>query len=1127
MKHLSFRTRRIMAVIIPLIFSAAEYSSGQDLKLFEPVLPKKSGIQFKNSITETVDYNALTHENMYNGGGVAVGDINNDGLDDIYFVSNMNLNKLYINQGDLKFKDITASAGVSGRPGWKTGVTMVDINGDNLLDIYLCYCGKGNVDSRRNQLFINKGNLKFEEKAGEYGLDDPTYSTLGAFFDYDLDGDLDMFLLATNVKVIRGLEFEQARTTNDPYAGDKLFRNDGERFTDVTEEAGIISNGLGYGLGVAISDLNKDGWPDIYITNDYIEPDYLYINNHNGTFTNRLTEQLLHISQSAMGNEINDFNNDTWPDIFTADMLPADNRRIKLLYGPENYMEYALMVMEGFYHSSMRNMLQLNNQNGTFSEIGQMAGVSNTDWSWAPPFADFDNDGWKDLFVTNGYFRDYTDRDFLKLKFDYYTQKGESRTQADTFYLVSFMKSTPVHNYIFRNNKDLTFTDKSMEWGFGKRIFSNGAAWSDLDTDGDLDLVVSNQNETASLFRNMIRESGNPANYVSIRLTGEGKNTRGLCSKVYVYTRDGVQYQEQMPSRGYQSCTSTTLLFGLAGDEEIDSIRVDWPGGKTTLLKNVQANRIIEISQAEAAAEVKVEVEVEVKAEAEVEGKGEVEPSHEIPEKGIFKLIESPVKYTHTEYGSNDFSRQPLLTYMPSICGPVMAAADVNGDKLDDIYVGGVRENPGALFIQSADGSFRASPDFVFAPDVFCTDAGALFFDADGDGDQDLYVVSGGYHDYGRGNKALQDRLYINNGSGIFERSEGRLPQMLASKSCVTAADVDQDGDVDLFIGGRMIPGEYPKPVESWLLLNDGSGKFTNTLNDLIPGLESGGMITDAVFTDLNNDEWPDLITAGEFMPIRVFLNEKGRSFPEVTDRYFETPETGFWNKLAVSDIDNDGDMDIIAGNYGTNSQIKGSEKEPVTMTFSDFDNNGSVDPILSYYVDGISYPFPSRNELLTQLNTLRRKFPDYSSYANAKLTDVFSPEDLASATILTATELRTVLFINSGSRFEKRSLPVQAQFAPVHAIGILDYNNDGNKDMILAGNQNAMCVRLGVMDANYGQLYEGDGKGNFRYVPQTESGFIIVGDVRSLKTLPVKGKLHLFIGINNFGIAAYVLNPE
>ena len=1092
-----------MAVIIPLAFVTAEYSSGQDLKLFEPVPPKKSGIQFKNTITEALDYNALTHENMYNGGGVAVGDVNNDGLDDIYFVSNMNLNKLYINQGDFKFKDITASAGVSGRAGWKTGVTMVDINGDDLLDIYLCYCGKGDVDARRNQLFINKGNLKFEEKAREYGLDDPTYSTLGAFFDYDLDGDLDMFLLATNVKVIRGLEFEQARTTNDPYAGDKLFRNDGERFTDVTEEAGILSNGLGYGLGIAISDLNKDGWPDIYITNDYIEPDYLYINNHNGTFTNRMTEQVLHISQSAMGNEINDFNNDGWPDIFTADMLPPDNRRIKLLYGPENYMEYALMVMEGFYHSSMRNMLQLNNQNGTFSEIGQLAGVSNTDWSWAPPFADFDNDGWKDLFVTNGYFRDYTDRDFLKFKFDYYTQKGEARTQADTFYLVSFMKSTPVHNHIFKNNKDLTFTDKSMAWGFEKKVFSNGAAWSDLDLDGDLDLVVSNQNETASVFRNMIRESGKPANYISIRLKGEGKNNNGLCSKVYVYADEGIQFQEQMPSRGYQSCTSTTLLFGMAESESADSVKVEWPGGKVTLLKNVKANQLLEINQSGA--------------------HGKVTPA--LPQRTIFNLIASPVHYEHIEYGSNDFSRQPLLTYMPSICGPVMACADVNGDKLEDLYVGGVKDNPGKLFLQSADGSFRISPDFIFAQDIFCTDSDALFFDADGDKDQDLYVVSGGYHDYGRGNKALQDRLYINNGRGLFERSEGRLPQMLVSKSCVKAADVDTDGDLDLFVGGRMMPGEYPKPQESFLLINDGSGRFTNAAPAMLPELASGGMITDASWTDLNKDNRPDLITAGEFMPLRVFLNQDGKTFREATNTWFGKPEGGFWNKIAFTDIDSDGDMDIIAGNFGTNSQIKGSENEPVTLTFSDFDNNGTVDPILSYFIDGISWPFPSRNELLTQMNTLRRKFPDYSSYANAKLSDVFSEEDLKSASVLTATELRTVIYLNTGNKFEKKHLPVQAQFSPVHAIEILDYNNDGNKDMILAGNQNAMCVRLGVMDANYGQLYEGDGKGNFRYVPQTESGLIIVGDVRSLKALPVKGKLHLFIGINNFGVAAYVLS--
>ncbi|HBE40909.1 MAG TPA: RNA-binding protein [Bacteroidales bacterium] len=1078
-------------------------SYGQGFKLFEPVRPGKSGIRFINTITEAMDYNALTHENMYNGGGVAVGDINNDGLDDIYFVSNMRFNKLYLNQGNLKFKDITSVAGVGGREGWKTGVTMVDINNDGLLDIYVCYCGKGPADNRRNQLFINKGNLKFEEKAKDYGLDDPTYSTLGAFFDYDLDGDLDMFLLATNVKVIRGLEFEQARVTSDPYAGDKLFRNDGERFVDVTEQACIISNGLGYGLGVAISDLNKDGWPDIYITNDYIEPDYLYINNKDGTFTNRLTEQILHISQSAMGNEINDFNNDGWPDIFTADMLPPDNRRIKLLYGPENYLEYALMVMEGFYHSSMRNMLQINNQNGTFSEIGQLAGVSNTDWSWAPPFADFDNDGWKDLFVTNGYFRDYTDRDFLKFKFDYYAQKGEARTQADTFYLVSFMKSTPVHNHIFRNNKDLTFTDKSIEWGFGKRVFSNGTAWSDLDLDGDLDLVVSNQNETALIFRNMIRESDQPANYLSIKLNGEGKNSRGLCSKVYVYAREGLQFQEQMPSRGYQSCVSTTLLFGLADAETADSVKVEWPGGKMSVLKDVKANQIIEISQSEACGKV----------------------ISETPGPAIFNLIESPVQYEHIEFGTNDFSRQPLLTYMPSICGPVMASADVDGDNLEDIYVGGVKENPGKLFLQSPDGTFRISSGFVFAPDVFCTDSDALFFDADGDGDQDLYVVSGGYHDYGRGNKALQDRLYINNGKGQFTRTVDRFPETLISKSCVAAADIDGDGDLDLFVGGRLMPGNYPEPQQSLLLLNDGSGRFSDAAAEMIPDLASGGMITDAGWADLNNDNRPDLIIAGEFMPIRIFLNQEGKIFREATDAFFEKSEGGFWNKILMTDLDNDGDMDIVAGNFGTNSQIKGSEKEPVTMTFRDFDNNGSVDPILSYYIDRISYPFPSRNELLTQMNTMRRKFPDYSSYANAKLSDLFSAEELKSATVLTATELRTVLYINKGNKFEKRLLPIQAQFAPVHAIEILDYNNDGNKDMILAGNQNAMCVRLGVMDANYGQLYEGDGKGNFRYVPQTESGFIIVGDVRSLKTMTIRDTLHLFVGVNNYGVATYVLN--
>ncbi|MDP4221814.1 MAG: VCBS repeat-containing protein [Bacteroidota bacterium] len=1082
------------------------FSTGQDFELFEPVSPKKSGILFKNTITENEEHNALTHENLYNGGGVAMGDINNDGLDDIYFISNMGYNKLYLNLGDLKFRDITNSSGTGGRDGWKTGVTMADVNGDNLIDIYVCYSGRGNPELRRNQLFINKGNLKFEEKAKEYGLDDPTYSTLGAFFDYDLDGDLDLFLVATNVKVIRGLEFDQARVTDDPYAGDKLFRNDGNHFTDVTKGSGIIANGLGYGLGVAISDINKDGWPDIYVTNDYIEPDYLYINNGNGTFTNRLTEYVQHISQSAMGNDVNDFNNDTWPDIFTSDMLSADNKRLKLLYGPENYLEYALEVMQGFYHSSMRNMLQLNNGNGTFSEIGQLAGISNTDWSWAPLFADYDNDGWKDLFITNGYFKDYTNRDFLKYKFDYYTQQARAKEKADTFMLTRHMTSTPVHHFIFKNNRDLTFTDESLQWGFDKKGFSNGAAYSDLDNDGDLDLVVSNQNETASVYRNMLREL-NPASsgYLGIRLIGSGKNTSGFCSKVYVYAQNGVQYLEQMPSRGYQSCVSKTLHFGLADHKFADSVKVEWPMGKISILKNVTADQILEINEKDA----------------------RQKNSSKTLSGTIFSPVVSPLKYDHTEYGSNDFERQPLLISMLSICGPIMATGDVNGDKLTDIYVGGTKENPGKLFLQSSSGIFTAARDFNFRDDFNCTDADAVFFDADNDGDQDLYVVSGGYHDYSRYDKALQDRFYMNNGSGKFSRTDGALPQMTGSKSCVCAADFDKDGDIDLFVGGFVIPGEYPMSPGSYLLINDGSAHFKNMAPSLLPDLSSGGMITDAVWIDLNKDSWPDLVTVGQFMPVRVFINEKGKKFTEATRSWFEEPEEGFWNKVEAADFDHDGNIDLVAGNFGTNSQLKSSVSEPVTLTYKDFDNNGSVDPIITYFIQGQSYPFPSRNEILNQISSLRIKFPTYESYSEARLTDMFTPENLKTATILTASELRTVLFKNAGTRFVKHILPVEAQFAPVHAIEILDYNMDGNDDLVLAGNQNAMCVRLGVMDASYGQLFEGDGKGNFTYIPQAVSGFTMTGDVRSMKIIYIKGIRYLLAGISNTGIVAYKLRSK
>lgn len=1071
---------------------------------FEKLPARKTGVKFQNTLKEDRSSNILTYEYFYNGGGIAIGDINNDGLDDIFFTGNMSSNRLYLNEGDFKFKDITKSAGVGGRDAWTTGTSMVDIDGDGFLDIYVCYSGKGAPDERKNQLFINQKDGTFVEAAAKYGLADPANSIQALFFDFDLDGDLDMYLLNHNTQVINEIDFDAKRMDRNPHAGDKLFRNDGEIFTDVSEEVGIKGNSMGFGLGVAVSDVSGNGYPDIYVSNDYIEPDYLYINNGDGTFTERLSDYLQHISYFSMGSDISDVNNDGLPDVFTLDMLPEDNKRQKLLYGPENYEQYALMVMEGFYHQNMRNMLHLNQGGGLFSEIGQLANISNTDWSWAAFFADFDNDGWKDLFVSNGYYRDYTNRDFLKYKGDYYFSKAREKEVADTLHLVTSMSSTPVHDYVYKNLSGKEFIDKSEEWGFETPVFSNGAAYSDLDNDGNLDLVVNHLNETAGVFRNKGSDGDGKANFLQLSLRGAGKNTSGIGANVTLYTKSGTQYIEQQPTRGFQSSVSHRLHFGLGSLDVVDSLHLVWPQGKEQWLKNIVPNQLLVLD--------------------ENESFGNFDPMT-ADSQPVFSPIVSPIPYSHQEPGYNDFKRQPLLSHMLSPSGPVIAVGDVNNNGYSDVFVGGAEGNPGKLYFQVSTGKFLESQGLDLSGDSTSSDSDALFFDANGDELPDLYIVSGGYHDFNRDSPELQDRLYLNEGGGKFKKSGAALPDIAVSGSVVKAIDVDKDGDLDLFVGGRVVPGQYPKAPDSFLLVNDGQGNFEDGTAEFFPELSRLGMVTDAQVMDLNGDGWEDLLIVGDWMPISVFINLQGKGFENRTEDYFDRQLSGKWSALRAADFDGDGDLDLIAGNFGLNSQLKASDAEPLTLVYDDFDGNGSVDPILVHYIKGEPYPYMSRDELLDQMYGMRSKFTDYESFAEARLEDILSKRQLEKAEKLMINELRTVYLENQNGSFKVHELPMEAQFAPVYAIGLLDHNEDGNLDFVLGGNQNTTRLRLGVMDANFGQLYEGNGEGGFTFVSSPDSGLAFSGDVKSLEIIDLSYLKLLLVGINNQGVSAYLLN--
>ncbi len=1070
--------------------------------LFVELSSDETGVTFKNEVVQNGDNHILNYSYFFNGGGVAVGDINNDGLVDIYFSGNQTSNKLYLNKGNFKFEDITEKAGVGALKGWKTGVTMTDINQDGWLDIYVCRSAMGDSLLRKNLLYINNKDLTFTERASEYGIDDTSYSTQAAFFDYDNDNDLDLFVLNHSLQRYAGFNIllNNAKGQKSDKFGSKLYQNQNGKFINITESAGLISNVLSFGLGVAVTDLNQDGFLDMYISNDFNEEDYLYMNKGDGTFTNTIKKATDHVSLFSMGSDAADINNDGLTDIYTLDMLPASNERIKLSSGDDNYDKYQMLIGAGFHHQTTRNMLQLNNGDGSFSEIGQLAGISNTDWSWSALFYDFDGDGWKDLYVSNGYEKDYTNMQFLKFTVDEQLKAQQTGVPINVQVILNNMPSINEGNFLFKNNGNLSFSNKTEDWGITKKNKSSGAAYADLDNDGDQDLIVNGMNTTSMIYKNTSVDK-NLSNYVKIDLLKKNPGRNVIGTKIKAYTNGNAQYLEFSPVRGYESSMMSAVSVGIGKAIQLDSISITWPSGKRQILKNIKAG-----------AEIIPDME-DAKQNVLLTSVEKINP---------FFDSTNLISWKHQPTAVNDFKRQLLLPHMYSYTGPKMAIGDVNGDGLEDVFIGGPKGQSSTLLVQQKNGSFKPISKNPFTDDLEYQDEHATFFDADRDGDLDLYVVSGGYL-FNTNDPLLQDRFYRNDGKGKFKKDIQALPQETEAGSVVVSLDVDGDKDLDLFVGGRITPGQYPVNPRSFLLINDGHGNFSNKAEELAPHLQYTGMVTDAKVIDLNKDGFSDLILAGEWMPIQVWINHSG-NFKDETSQWFPYANNGWWNCLELHDFDNDGDLDLIAGNAGTNNQFGVSEKHPATMIFKDFNFDGQVDPFFCYFINGISYPYASRDEALGQVNFLKQRFPDYISYANATIDKVFTAGELTDTVVLKANELHTAFFENKGTSFDKRDLPTQAQWSPVYSITSIDVNNDGLADLIMGGNESYVRVRLGRNSSSRGMVFINMGNGNFEYLPNQKSGMILQGDVRDIKRIEALSQTILLVGSVNNPIQSFVI---